>query len=138
MSVEILDSATIINFVEDEEAFGAWIRERFRHLDADRDGVLSYAEMLQELHSLRVYETHFGVDAKPDPDELSRLYGAVFMQFDRNSNGEVDLEEFMAGTKRIMVAIAEGMGFLPLQMALEEDGFLMKAVRSEKSRQSGC
>lgn len=134
MSVELLDGATIVNFVEDEEAFTASIKERFSHLDADGDGVLSYAEMLKELHTLRVCETDFGIDVKPDQDELSGLYGAVFSHFDQDSDGKVDLAEFTMGTKKMMLAIAEGMGFLPIQMALEKDGFLMKAVQREAAK----
>ncbi|KAF2293213.1 hypothetical protein GH714_040211 [Hevea brasiliensis] len=73
MSVEVLDGATIVNFVEDEEAFTMSIRERFAHLDIDQDGLLSYTEMLKELQSLRVFETHFGIDVKREPEELARM-----------------------------------------------------------------
>ncbi|XP_022135623.1 uncharacterized protein LOC111007532 [Momordica charantia] len=131
MSVEILDSATIVNFVEDEAAFDAFIRDRFAHLDTNHDGLLSYTEMLRELQSLRVFEIHFGIDVKPDPDELSTVYSSLFLQFDHDSSGKVDLDEFKAETKRMMLATANGMGFLPVQMVLEEGSFLMKAVERE-------
>ncbi|XP_059449597.1 uncharacterized protein LOC132180707 [Corylus avellana] len=134
MSVEVLDAATIFNFVEDEEAFNVSIRDRFARLDTDHDGLLCYAEMLKELQSLRVFETHFGIDVKPDPDELARLYDSLFMQFDHDSNGAVDLEEFKEETKKMMLAMANDMGFLPVQMALEEDSFLKKAVERESKR----
>lgn len=49
MSVEFLDGATILSFVEDEEAFGEFIVERFNNLDKNHDGILSYSEMLKEL-----------------------------------------------------------------------------------------
>lgn len=131
MSVEVLDSSTIVNFVEDEEAFGDFMLDRFSRLDTDRDGLLSYAEMLEELRALRVFETHFGIDVKSDPDELSQVYGSLFVQFDRDSNGSVDLEEFKAETKRMMLGMASGLGFLPVQMVLEEDSLLKKAVERE-------
>ncbi|KAA0059111.1 hypothetical protein IC582_000511 [Cucumis melo] len=134
MSVEILDSATIVNFVEDEEAFSGWIRERFSHLDMDRDGVLCYGEMLKELQSLRVFETHFGIDTKPDPNELSSVYASLFLQFDRDCNGKVDLGEFMAETKKMMLAMANGIGLSPVQMLLEENSFLKKAVDRESTK----
>ncbi|XP_022930694.1 uncharacterized protein LOC111792919 [Cucurbita pepo subsp. pepo] len=108
MSVELLDSATVVSFVEDEEAFGAAIRERFRHLDVDGDGALSYTEMLKE----------FGSDE-------------VCCAYETESNGKVDLEKFMRGMKKMMMAIAEGLGFLPIHMALQKDGLLMKAVQRE-------
>ncbi|KAG6589131.1 hypothetical protein SDJN02_16566, partial [Cucurbita argyrosperma subsp. argyrosperma] len=131
MSVEMLDSATIVNFVEDEAAFGACIGDRFAHLDTNHDGLLSFSEMLKELQSLRVIEADFGIDVKPDPDELSSVYSSMFLQFDRNSSGTVDLDEFKAENKRMMLAMANGIGALPVQMVLEEGSFLMKAVERE-------
>ncbi|KAL6287254.1 hypothetical protein ACE6H2_011644 [Prunus campanulata] len=134
MSVEVLDGATIVKFVEDEEAFNLAVRHRFGHLDTNHDGQLSYAEMLKELQSLRVFETHYGIDVKPDPEEIAHVYDSLFVQFDHDSNGVVDLEEFKAETKRMMLAMANGMGFLPVQMVLEEDGFLKKAVERESTK----
>ncbi|XVE72486.1 hypothetical protein DITRI_Ditri11bG0042900 [Diplodiscus trichospermus] len=134
MSVEVLDSATIVNFVEDEEAFNVSIRDRFAHLDTNHDGLLSYAELLKELQSLRVFETHFGIDVKADPKEVAHVYDSLFVQFDHDSNGTVDLEEFKVETKRMMLGMANGMGFLPVQMLLEEGSFLKKAVERESSK----
>ncbi|KAA8524781.1 hypothetical protein F0562_011204 [Nyssa sinensis] len=134
MSVEVLDSTTIVSFVEDEEAFNGSIHDRFARLDTDRDGFLSYAELLKELQSLRVFETHFGIDVKTEPDELARVYDSLFVQFDHDSNGAVDLEEFKAETKQMMLAMANGLGCLPVQMALEEDSFLKKAVERESAK----
>ncbi|KAJ6686838.1 CALCIUM-BINDING EF-HAND FAMILY PROTEIN-LIKE [Salix purpurea] len=134
MSVEILDGATIVNFMEDEEAFNVHIWDRFAHLDSDHDGRLSYGEMLKELQCLRVFETHFGVDVETDPDELVRVYDSLFAQFDHDLNGTVDLEEFKSETKQMMLAMANGMGFLPVQMVLEEDSFLKKAAEWESGK----
>ncbi|XP_061338362.1 uncharacterized protein LOC133285190 [Gastrolobium bilobum] len=136
MSVEILDGDTIVNFLEDEEAFSISVCNLFAHLDTDKDGLLSYAEMLKELQSLRVFETHFGIDVEPDPDELARVYESLFIQFDHNLNGTVDLEEFKKETKQMMLAMADGMGFLPVQMVLEEDSILKKAVERESNKVS--
>ncbi|KAL5123056.1 hypothetical protein HKD37_02G003728 [Glycine soja] len=136
MSVEILDGATIVNFLEDEEAFSVSVLNRFTHLDTDNDGLLSYAEMLKELQNLRVLETHFGIDVEPDPDELARVYEALFLQFDHNLNGTIDLEEFNKETKQMMLAMADGLGFLPVQMVLEEDSILKKAVERESNKVS--
>ncbi|CAL0318846.1 unnamed protein product [Lupinus luteus] len=134
MSVEILDGATIVNFIEDEEAFTISVCNRFAYLDKDNDGLLSYAEMLKELQCLRVFETHFGIDVEPDPDELDRVYESLFIQFDHNLNGTVDLEEFKEETKQMMLAMADGMGFLPVQMVLEQDSILKKAVERESNK----
>ncbi|KAK6919271.1 EF-hand domain [Dillenia turbinata] len=138
MSVEVLDGTTIVSFVEDEEAFNGLIQDHFSRLDTDKDGLLSYAEMLKELQSLRVIETHFGIDVKTDPDELASVYGSLFFQFDHDSNGSVDLEEFKAEMKEMMLAMASGLGCLPVQMALEEDSFLKLAVELESAKLTAC
>ncbi|XP_034702562.1 uncharacterized protein LOC117927221 [Vitis riparia] len=131
MSVEVLDGATIVSFVEDEEAFNGLIHHHFSNLDTNHDGFLSYAEMLKEFQSLRVFETHFGIDVKRDPDELAHVYDSLFVKFDHDANGAVDLEEFRKETKQMMLAMANGLGFLPVQMVLEEDSFLKKVVERE-------
>ena len=131
MSVEILDGATIVHFLEDEEAFNSSVGNRFARLDTNNDGLLSYEEMLKELQSLRVFETHFGIDVDSDSNELARVYESLFMQFDHNLNGTIDLEEFKKETKQIMLAMADGMGFMPIQMVLEEDSILKKAAERE-------
>ncbi|XP_021724541.1 uncharacterized protein LOC110701935 [Chenopodium quinoa] len=134
MSVELLDSATITNFVEDEEAFNSSIEDHFALLDTNHDGILSYPEMLKELQGLRVFETHFGIDVKIEPEELATTYGALFLQFDHDLNGGVDIEEFKAETKRMMLAVANGLGVLPIHMVLEEDSLLKKAVERELAK----
>ncbi|CAL1376606.1 unnamed protein product [Linum trigynum] len=131
MSVEVLDGNTIVNFVGDEEAFTVSVHELFVNLDSDHDGQLSYSEMLKELQSLRVFETHFGIDESMSPSELASAYESLFTKFDHDSNGTVDLEEFKAETRQMMFAMASGMGFLPVQMVLEEDSHLKKAVEWE-------
>ncbi|KAK4275950.1 hypothetical protein QN277_018960 [Acacia crassicarpa] len=131
MSVEILDGATIVNFVEDEEAFDMSVSDLFGQLDEDKDGLLSYGEMLNELKRLRVFETHFGIDVKTEEDEAARVYDSLFVLFDHDLNGRVDLREFKEETKKMMIAMANGIGFVPLQMVLEPDSLLLKAVQRE-------
>ena len=128
MSVELLDAVTILGFVEDEDAFTKWVRTRFAALDTNHDGFLSYVEMVEELKQFRVFETQ----ADPDPEEVARTHGSMFKQFDHDCNGVVDFEEFKEETKNIMLAMANGLGFLPLHMVLEEGSFLLKAVEIER------
>ena len=135
MSIEILDGSTILSFVEDDDAFSAAVRRRFAELDADRDGFLSYAEMLRELQSLHVLDLSddVGIDELVDPAKDAELYRSLFAQFDRDSDGMVGPEEYAAETKEMMLAIARGLGSVPVQMVLEEDGLFKKAVEREAS-----
>jgi hypothetical protein len=93
---------------------------RFAALDADHDGLLTYTEMAGELMSLRVLEKHFGVDEATVPDELAGLYRSLFTRFDRDGSGKVDRHEFRAEMKEVMLAVANGLGFLPVQMVVEK------------------
>ncbi|XP_072997854.1 uncharacterized protein [Typha latifolia] len=132
MSVEVLDGATIRTFVEDERAFNGLVEDRFASLDSDCDGLLSYAELVNELMSLRVLEKHFGVDeVVMGQDELMQLYRGLFKRFDHDGNGTVDLDEFKAEMREVMLAVANGLGFLPIQMVVEEGSFLKRAVERE-------
>ncbi|KAF9678703.1 hypothetical protein SADUNF_Sadunf07G0062600 [Salix dunnii] len=90
--------------------------------------------MLKELQGLRVMETHFGVDVETDRDELVWVYNSLFVQFDHDLNGTVDLEEFKAETRQMMLAMANEMGFLPVQMVLEENNLVKKVVEWESTR----
>jgi hypothetical protein len=134
--VEILDGRTVQSFVEDEGAFNASVDGRFAALDTNHDGLLSYPEMASELMSLRVLDKHFGVDEAGvlGPDELTGLYRGMFARFDRDGDGAVDKEEFRAEMKEVMLAVASGLGFLPVQMVVEEGSFLKVAVDRELAK----
>ncbi|KAH8520486.1 hypothetical protein H0E87_001794 [Populus deltoides] len=51
-------------------------------------------------------------------------------------SGSVDLEEYRSELKKIMLAIADGLGSSPIQMALEDDdqGFIKQAADLEASK----
>ncbi|OEL33929.1 hypothetical protein BAE44_0005052 [Dichanthelium oligosanthes] len=55
------------------------------------------------------------------------------LTFDRDGSGKVDRQEFRAEMREVMLmlAVANGLGFLPVQMVLEEGSFLKVAVDSE-------
>lgn len=134
MSVEMLDGTTIRDFVEDEGAFNKAVDNLFCRLDVNHDGTLSYSELMTELSCLRVLERHFGIDVAVKPEELRPLYYRLFCQFDHDHSGEVDLQEFRSEIKQMLLAMAYGLGFLPVQMVLEEGSFLKQAVELESSK----
>lgn len=121
MGVVIIDGSTVRDFVADEAQFKKSADERFAALDLNNDGVLSRSEMRKAFESFRLLETHFGVDVATTPEELTRLYDSIFEKFDCDHSGAVDIDEFRSELKKIMLAIADGLGSAPIQMALEDD-----------------
>ncbi|KAL4563673.1 hypothetical protein LXL04_027718 [Taraxacum kok-saghyz] len=136
MGVVIIDGSTVRDFVNDEVQFKTSVDAQFDSLDANSDGVLSRCEMRKAFDSMRLLEAHFGVDTTMRPEELSRLYDSVFLTFDEDQNGTVDPEEFRSEMKKIMLAIADGLGSSPIQMAVEDDdqSFLKKAADLEAAK----
>ncbi|KAF3331082.1 EF-hand domain pair [Carex littledalei] len=133
MSVELLDGSMVLGFIEDEQAFNTSIEDRFASLDSDSDGRLTYDEMAKELMSLSVLGSHFGGMDEPSVshEEVVQMYQDLFEQFDKDGDGMVDLEEFRGEMKEVMLAVANGLGFVPVQMVVEEGSFLKTAVERE-------
>ncbi|KAL0425534.1 UNVERIFIED_CONTAM: hypothetical protein Sradi_1088200 [Sesamum radiatum] len=138
MGVVIIDGSTVRSFVDDEVQFHKSADEAFASLDLNNDGVLSRSELRRAFESLRLIETHFGVDVATPPEELTKLYDSIFEKFDCDHSGTVDQKEFRDELKNILLAIADGLGFSPIQMALEDDdqSFLKKAADLEASKLS--
>lgn len=136
MGVVIIDGSTVRDFVSDEAQFKKSVDERFAAFDLNNDGVLSRGELRKVFESMRLLETHFGIDVATTPDQLSQLYDSIFEKFDCDHNGTVDVEEFRAEMKKIMLAIADGLGSCPIQMALEDgdENLLKRAADLEASK----
>ncbi|PIN10357.1 hypothetical protein CDL12_17047 [Handroanthus impetiginosus] len=139
MGVVIIDGSTVRSFVNDEAQFQKSVDEAFAGLDVNKDGVLSRSELRRAFETLRLIETHFGVDVATPPEELTKLYDSIFEKFDCDNSGTVDQMEFRNELKNILLAIADGLGSNPIQMALEDDdkSFLKKAADLEASKVSG-
>lgn len=138
MGVVIIDGTTVRDFVKEEAQFKKSVDEQFVALDLNSDGVLSRAELRKAFESLRLIEAHFGIDVATPPEQLTQLYDSIFDKFDTDQSGTVDLEEFREEMKKIMLAIADGLGSSPIQMVLEDDdqNFLKKAADLEASKTS--
>lgn len=136
MGVVIIDGSTVRDFVKDEEEFKKSVDECFAALDVNKDGVLSRAELRTAFESLRLIETHFGIDVATPPEQLTKLYDSIFDKFDCDGSGTVDLEEYRSEMKKVLLAIADGLGSCPIQMALEDGdaNFLKQAADLEASK----
>ncbi|KAL6575474.1 hypothetical protein OROHE_000851 [Orobanche hederae] len=139
MGVVIIDGSTVRSFVDDEAEFHKSADEAFASIDLNNDGVLSRSELRRAFESLRLIETHFGVDVATPPEELAKLYESIFEKFDCDNSGTIDQKEFRSELKNILLAIADGLGSNPIQMALEDDekNFLKQAADLEASKVSG-
>ncbi|XP_031091916.1 uncharacterized protein LOC115996699 [Ipomoea triloba] len=136
MGVVIIDGSTVRNFVNDDEVFNKAVDERFTTLDLNDDGVLSRSELRKAFESFRLNETHFGVDAATPPEDLPKLYDSIFEKFDLDQSGSIDRDEFKSEMKKIMLAIADGLGSSPIQMVLEEsDNNLLKQAADREAAQ---
>lgn len=140
MGMVVLDGSTVRAFVGDEAAFRRSVDDRFASLDLNGDGVLSRAELRRAFETFRLTETHFGVDVVTPPDQIAALYDSIFEQFDLDRNGTVDLDEFRSEMRKIMLAIADGLGSAPIQIALEDDdnSFLKQAADLEAAKIAGA
>ena len=138
MGVVIIDGSTVRDFVSDEAQFKKSVDDQFAALDLNSDGVLSRSELRKAFESLRLIEAHFGIDVATPPEQLTQLYDSIFDKFDSDQSGTVDLEEFREEMKKIMLAIADGLGFSPIQMVLEDDdqNLLKKAADLETAKTS--
>ncbi|KAK7313828.1 hypothetical protein VNO77_39030 [Canavalia gladiata] len=136
MGVVVIDGSTVRDFVSDEASFTKSVDEQFAALDINNDGVLSRSELRKAFESMRLIEAHFGVDVATPPDQLKILYDSIFDKFDGDKSGAVDRREFREEMKKIMLAIADGLGSFPIRMVLEDDpnSLLQKAVDLEASK----
>ena len=138
MGVVIIDGSTVRDFVGNDALFNKSVDDRFSALDLNGDGVLSRSELRKAFETFRLLEAHFGIDVVTPPEQLTQLYDSIFDKFDCDHSDTVDLEEFRSEMKKIMLAIADGLGSCPIQMALEDDdqNFLKKAADFEASKTS--
>ncbi|XP_051143982.1 uncharacterized protein LOC127260303 [Andrographis paniculata] len=138
MGVVIIDGSTVRTFVDDAAQFEKSAGEAFAALDLNNDGVLSRSELRRAFESLRLIESHFGLDIATPPEELTKLYDSIFEKFDCDKSGTVDRKEFDDELRNILLAIADGLGSNPIQMALEDDdqSFLKQAADFEASKLS--
>ncbi|XP_010257521.1 PREDICTED: uncharacterized protein LOC104597589 [Nelumbo nucifera] len=136
MGIVIIDGPTVRSFVNEEDIFNKSVDERFTSLDLNGDGVLCRSELRKAFESFRLIETHYGSDVATQPDDLTQLYDAIFEKFDCDRNGTIDRDEFRSEMKKIMLAIADGLGDSPIQMVIEDDdnSFLKKAADLEASK----
>ncbi|GMN25383.1 hypothetical protein TIFTF001_000917 [Ficus carica] len=127
MRTAIVNSSTVKQFIEDEEAFECCIGRSFAMLDVDGDGALSREELRQGFGTV----LPLGSVSEPRKEVVDALFEKIFQRFDSDGNGEIDPEEFRSLSKEMMLAMARGIGDSPVQLAVHRDSLLMRAVEHE-------
>lgn len=123
----MLNDSTITKFIEDTKTFDNCINECFVKLDIDNDGMLSRDEL--QVGFGRFLPIWCILD--PKNEKTSHLYDIVFEKFDEDHNGYIDTMEFKCLAKEIMLAMARGIGSLPIQIFLYKESLFMKAFEHE-------
>ncbi|XP_022719736.1 parvalbumin beta-like [Durio zibethinus] len=129
MSVAVLDGKTVTGFVEAKEAFKNCVEVYFKMLDSNGDGGISRNELEEGFG--RIFTMEFESKSQECVDQF---YSAIFERFDEDGNGKIDCDEFASLIREIMLAMARGIGTLPVIVALDQDSLLMMAVNHELAR----
>ena len=127
MGVALLNDQTILGFLQDSAAFDLCVKERFRELDGDGDGLLSRDDLRRGFDKSVALDE----DVQLEDEMIEGLHGAVFDRFDEDKDGAMNPEEFRSFVAEVMLAFARGFNSLPLAVVLEEDSLFMKAVEHE-------
>ncbi|KAK8712641.1 hypothetical protein V6N13_147873 [Hibiscus sabdariffa] len=126
MSVAVLDSNTVIRFIEAKEAFKSCVQKYFKLFDSDGGGAICREKFRAGLGWLFTVEL-----SSPTKEGVDEFCGVIFDKFDEDRNGNLDLNEFTSLVEEIMRAMARGMGSLPVIVAVDQDSLLRMAVRHE-------
>ncbi|XP_050277875.1 uncharacterized protein LOC126719350 [Quercus robur] len=122
----MVNSSTVMGFIQDTKKFNNCINECFEMLDIDGNGKLSRELLYGGLHKLLSLENNTNQE-----EEIYNLYEVIFKRFDKDEKGFIDRMEFESLIRELMLAMGRGIGDLPVLVALEEHSLLMKAVQYE-------
>ncbi|CAJ1976220.1 unnamed protein product [Sphenostylis stenocarpa] len=122
MSIGVVNSYTIMEFVNDKAKFDSFVNEWFTTVDENGDGKLSCDAIRRRFGML----LPFGSESPPVQESEE-----IFKRFDEDGNGALDLNEFKSLMTEIMHAVARSIGGSPIIVVLGKDSLLMNAVQHE-------
>ena len=122
----MVNSSTVMGFIQDTKKFNNCINECFEMLDIDGNVMFSRELLYGGLHKLLSLENNT-IQEK----EINNLYEVIFKRFDKDEKCFIDRMEFESLIRELMLAMARGIGDLPVLVALKEHSLLMKAIQHE-------
>ncbi|ESW16810.1 hypothetical protein PHAVU_007G186300 [Phaseolus vulgaris] len=122
MTIAVVNSFTIMEFVNAKAKFDSFVDEWFATVDEKGDGKLSSEAIRSRFGMLLPFGSESPVGQESEE---------IFKRFDEDGNGALDRKEFKLLMTEIMFAVARGIGGSPIIVLLGKDSFLMKAVQHE-------
>ncbi|KAL8166633.1 hypothetical protein V2J09_008132 [Rumex salicifolius] len=130
----MIDGPMINRFIEDVDNFRKCADERFHELDAGGDGLLSREDLGRKLSASMGLDHQTSSDLQLHDGKEKNIDDLVFDKFDVDGNGMIDGEEFRPMMTEMLIAMARGIGSMPVVVGVEKDSLLMKAYENELAR----
>ncbi|XP_040384367.1 uncharacterized protein LOC102721485 [Oryza brachyantha] len=102
----VVDGSEIRELVENEEAFGKFVEQKFRLLDADGDGRLSVRELQPAVADIGAA---IGLPARGSSAQADHIYSEVLNEFTQGKKDSVTKSEFQRVLSDILLGMAAGL-----------------------------
>uniref|UniRef100_A0A0E0M5Y9 EF-hand domain-containing protein n=1 Tax=Oryza punctata TaxID=4537 RepID=A0A0E0M5Y9_ORYPU len=102
----VVDGSEILQLVENKEAFGKFVEQKFRLLDADGDGRLSVRELQPAVADIGAA---IGLPARGSSAQADHIYSEVLNEFTEGKKESVSKSEFQRVLSDILLGMAAGL-----------------------------
>ncbi|XP_052169408.1 uncharacterized protein LOC127786123 [Oryza glaberrima] len=102
----VVDGSEILQLVENKEAFGKFVEQKFRLLDADGDGRLSVRELQPAVADIGAA---IGLPARGSSAQADHIYSEVLNEFTKGKKESVSKSEFQRVLSDIFLGMAAGL-----------------------------
>uniref|UniRef100_A0A0D9XI67 EF-hand domain-containing protein n=1 Tax=Leersia perrieri TaxID=77586 RepID=A0A0D9XI67_9ORYZ len=102
----VVDGSEIFELVENKEAFGKFVEQKFRLLDADGDGRLSVRELQPAVADIGAA---IGLPARGSSAQADHIYSEVLNEFTQGKKESVSKIEFQRVLSDILLGMAAGL-----------------------------
>ncbi|KAF0915028.1 hypothetical protein E2562_033156 [Oryza meyeriana var. granulata] len=102
----VVDGSEIRKLVENKEAFGKFVEQKFRLLDTDGDGRLSVGELQPAVADIGAA---IGLPARGSSAQADHIYSEVLNEFTQGKKESVSKSEFQRVLSDILLGMAAGL-----------------------------